>query len=189
MEHSTSENTNYNTAIALIGMSGRFPGARNVLEFWQNIAHGVKSIRSFSDAELLEAGVDPALLTQPNYVKAGSPLADVDLFDASFFKFSPREAEIADPQQRVLLECAWEAIEDAGYNPETYQDLIGVFTGSAFSAYFLQHVYANTELMNVIGGLQASIGNDKDSLSPTISYKLNLRGPSVSVQTYCSTSL
>ncbi|MBA2682790.1 MAG: type I polyketide synthase, partial [Ktedonobacteraceae bacterium] len=189
MEHPTSENTNYNTAIALIGMSGRFPGARNVLEFWQNIAHGVKSIRSFSDTELLEAGVDPALLTQPNYVKAGSPLADVDLFDASFFKFSPREAEIADPQQRVLLECAWEALEDAGYNPETYQDLVGVFTGSAFSAYFLQHVYANTELMNVIGGLQASIGNDKDSLSPTISYKLNLRGPSVSVQTYCSTSL
>ncbi len=189
MEHSTSENTNYTASIALIGMSGRFPGARNVEEFWRNITDGVKSIRFFSDEELLTSGVDPTLLTQPNYVKAGAPLADIDLFDASFFKFSPREAEITDPQQRILLECAWEALEDAGYNPETYQDLVGVFTGSAFSTYYLRHLHANTELMNIIGELQASIGNDKDSLSPTISYKLNLRGPSVSVQTYCSTSL
>src|SRR6185312_3700003 len=150
MEHSTSENTNYNASIALIGMSGRFPGARNVEEFWRNITDGVKSIRFFSDEELLATGVDPALLTQPNYVKAGSPLTDVDQFDASFFKFSPREAEIADPQQRILLECAWEALEDAGYNPETYQELVGVFTGSAFSTYYLRHIYANTELMNVI---------------------------------------
>src|SRR5437660_1500946 len=135
MEQATSHNTNYNAAIALVGMSGRFPGARNVAELWRNITGGVKSIRSFSDEELLAAGIDPALLAQPNYVKVGSVLEDIDMFDASFFKYSPREAEITDPQQRIFLECAWEALEDAGYNPETYQDLVGVFAGSAFSTY------------------------------------------------------
>ena len=177
MTNSTSHNTSNDMAIALIGMSGRFQVRETSKEFWQNVITGMKSIRSFSDEELLAAGVDPALLTQPNYVKAGAVLEDADKFDAPFFKFSPREAEITDPQHRVFSECAWEALEDAGYDPETYQDLIGVFAGSAFSTYLLHNLLPNSEVMDIVGYIQASIGNDKDSLASTVSYKLNLRGP------------
>ena len=179
----------YDTAIAIIGMSGRFPGAQNVREFWQNIAAGVKSIRTFSDEELLAAGADAAWLAQPSYVKAGTVLPDVDCFDASFFRFNPREVEVMDPQHRLFLECAWEALEEAAYDPETYQGLVGVFVGSAFSTYLLNNIYTNPEIMEVVGKLQASIGNDRDSLASIVSYKLNLRGPSFAVQTFCSTSL
>ncbi len=189
MTQAMPDDTNYDTAIALIGVSGRFPGARNVEAFWRNITAGEKSIQFFSDEELLAAGADAALLAQPNYIKAGAVLADADMFDASFFKFSPREAEITDPQHRFFLECAWEALEDAGYNPETYQDLIGVFAGSAFGTYLLNNLAPNREMMNLVGPIQASIGNDKDSLVSMVSYKLNLRGPSIAVQTFCSTSL
>ncbi|HEU5382931.1 MAG TPA: SDR family NAD(P)-dependent oxidoreductase, partial [Ktedonobacteraceae bacterium] len=189
MTHAMSGDTNYDTAIALIGISGRFPGARNVEAFWRNVTAGAKSIRFFSDEELLAAGANAELLAQPNYVKAGAVLDDADMFDASFFKFSPREAEVTDPQHRVFLECAWEALEDAGYNPETYQDLIGVFAGSAFGTYMLNNLAPNREILNLIGPIQASIGNDKDSLASMVSYKLNLRGPSIAVQTFCSTSL
>lgn len=189
MTHAMPDEMNYDTAIALIGVSGRFPGAQNVGAFWRNITAGEKSIRFFSDEELLAAGADAALLAQPNYIKAGAVLADADRFDASFFKFSPREAEITDPQHRLFLECAWEALEDAGYDPETYQDLIGVFAGSAFGTYLLNNLAPNREMMNLVGPIQASIGNDKDSLASMVSYKLNLRGPSIAVQTFCSTSL
>ena len=185
----TAHDESYDTALAIIGMSGRFPGARDVETFWQNIAAGVKSIHHFSDAELLAAGVDAQLLARPNYVKAGTVLEDVDRFDASFFKFSPREAEVLDPQHRMFLECAYEALENAGYDCETYEKLIGVFAGSAFSTYLLNNIFANPEVMELIGNIQASIGNDRDSLASTVSYKLNLRGPSFAVQTFCSTSL
>src|SRR3954471_14617192 len=118
MTSPTSQDRSYETAIAIIGMAGRFPGAQGVDTFWQNIAAGVRSIRSFSDAELLAAGVKPALLQQPNYVKSGTLLDQVDQFDAAFFGYPPREAEIMDPQHRLFLECAWEALEHAAYNPE-----------------------------------------------------------------------
>ena len=111
--------------IAIIGMAGRFPGARNIEEFWQNLRGGVEAITYFSDAELAAAGVAPAVLSDPNYVKAWSVLADAEWFDAAFFGFSPREAEIMDPQRRLFLECAWEALEDAGYDAEQYQGSIG----------------------------------------------------------------
>ena len=189
MAHAMPDETKYETAIALIGVAGRFPGAHNVEAFWRNITAGEKSIRSFSDEELLAAGVDADLLKQPNYIKAGAVLNDVEMFDASFFKFSPREAEVTDPQHRLFLECAWEALEDAGYNPETYQDLIGVFAGSAFGTYLLNNLVPNREILDLIGPIQTSIGNDKDSLPSMVSYKLNLRGPSIAVQTFCSTSL
>jgi len=184
-----THDASYETALALIGMSGRFPGARSVEAFWSNIAGGVKSIRFFSDEELLAAGADPALLRRSNYVKAGTVIEDIDRFDATFFGFTPREAEIMDPQHRLFLECAWEALERAGYDPETYQGLIGVFAGSAISMYLLDHVYPNPDVINRVGRLQASIGNDRDSLASTVSYKLNLKGPSFAVQTFCSTSL
>src|ERR1044071_3411453 len=113
--------------IAIIGMAGRFPGARNVEEFWQNLRDGVESVTFFTDEELLSSGVDPGLLLNPNYVKASPVLEGADLFDAEFFGYSPREAEMIDPQHRVFLECAWEALENAGYNPEAYKGLIGVY--------------------------------------------------------------
>src|SRR5581483_11446502 len=177
------------TAIAIIGMSGRFPGARDVDSFWQNIAAGKKSIRFFSDEELREAGIDPALLQDPNYVKAGTVIEDLDRFDALFFGYTPREAEVMDPQHRLFLECAWEALESAAYAPETYKGLVGVFAGSGFCSYLLNNLYPNPDVMEMAGKLQLSVGNERDSLASSVSYKLNLKGPSIAVQTFCSTSL
>jgi acyl transferase domain-containing protein/acyl carrier protein len=174
--------------VAIIGMSGRFPGARNIDEFWENLRDGVESIISFSPEELGAAGVDQSELANPAYVPAGAVIDDIDLFDASFFGFSPREAESLDPQQRIFLETAWHALEDAGYNPETYPGLIGVYAGCAMSSY-LDHLESNPAFMALLGYLQVYIGNEKDYLATRVSYKLNLRGPSFNVQTACSTSL
>jgi acyl transferase domain-containing protein/acyl carrier protein len=174
--------------VAIIGMSGRFPGANNLDEFWNNLREGVESITSFSEKELTASGVDSAALENPNFVPAGSVIEDIELFDAPFFGFSPREAESLDPQQRIFLETAWHALEDAGYDPETYPGLIGVYAGSAMSSY-LDHLQSNPAFMSLLGYLQVYIGNDKDYLTTRTSYKLNLKGPSFSVQTACSTSL
>jgi len=174
--------------IAIVGMSGRFPGASNITEFWENLRDGVESISFFSDEELLAAGLDKATLNEPAYVKAGGSLEGVELFDASFFGFNPREAEILDPQQRVFLESAWESLEQAGYDPETFQGLIGVYAGTSMSSY-LYNVYSNPELVGLIGDFQVQLGNDKDNLPTSVSYKLNLKGPSIAIQTACSTSL
>ena len=174
--------------IAIIGMAGRFPGAANVEEFWKNLCDGKETVTFFSDEELLAAGVDPALLRNPRYVKASSLLEDVDHFDAALFGYAPREAEVMDPQHRIFLECAWEALERAGYNPYSYPGLVGVFAGSNLSTYLLK-LYSDSRVRNSVNHLQALIGNDKDSLTTTVSYKLNLRGPSIAVQTFCSTSL
>jgi acyl transferase domain-containing protein len=174
--------------IAIIGMSGRFPGANNIDEFWNNLREGVESISSFSADELKASGIDPSVLENPAYVPASSVLEDTDLFDAPFFGFSPREAESLDPQQRIFLETAWHALEDAGYEPETYPGAIGVYAGCASSSY-LDHLQSNPEFLSLLGYLQVYIGNEKDYLSTRVSYKLNLRGPSYNVQTACSTSL
>ncbi len=181
--------SSYDSAIALIGMSGRFPGARNIETFWQHIAAGVKSIRALTDEELLAAGVEPARMAQPNYVKVGAPLEDISQFDAAFFGYTPREAELMDPQHRLFLECTWEALEQAGYDPYTYRGLIGVFAGSAFSTYYLYNLSPDKDLLEAVGQLQIDAGNDRDSLASTVSYKLNLKGPALGVQTFCSTSL
>src|SRR5688500_11719371 len=122
-------------AIAVIGMSGRFPGARNLGEFWENLRDGVESLRFFSEQDLESEGVDPSLLRHPNYVNAGMELEGVEYFDAAFFGYSPRDAEILDPQQRLFLEDAWSALEDAGYDPKTYSGLVGVYGGSGLSHY------------------------------------------------------
>src|SRR6266699_62583 len=179
----------YETAIAIIGMSGRFPGAQTVDAFWQNVAAGVKSIRFFTMEELAAVGVDPALLQHPNYVKAGAVLEGFERFDAAFFGFAPREAELMDPQHRLFLECAWEALEDAAYDPQTYKGLIGAFGGTGFSSYLMYNLYLNPEIADWVDPFQASVVNDKDSLTSTVSYKLNLKGPSITVQTFCSSSL
>ncbi|GAB1539414.1 beta-ketoacyl synthase N-terminal-like domain-containing protein [Scytonema sp. NUACC21] len=174
--------------IAIVGMVGRFPGANNLEEFWQNLQNGVESIEFFSDEELKSAGIDLDKVNDPNYVKAGSVLEDIELFDASFFGFNPREAECIDPQQRIFLECAWEALESAGYDSKQYKGLIGVYAGTSINNYFI-NLYSNQNVRNSIDEQQLVFANDKDFLTTRVSYKLELEGPSVDIQTACSTSL
>ena len=175
-------------AIAIIGLAGRFPGASDLDTFWRNLRDGVESITFFSDRELEAAGIDPERLRDRHYVKASGVLDDIDAFDAAFFGMNPREAEITDPQHRLFLEAAWAAIEHAGYHPDTYDGSIGLYAGVGLSTYMF-HLYADHDLVESVGRLQLRIGNDKDFLPTRVSYKLNLQGPSVSVQTACSTSL
>ena len=181
-----SESNTRSQGIAIIGIACRFPGASDWRAFWANLVGGVESISFFDDAALLAAGVDPASLSDPHYVKAAPVLADFDRFDAAFFEYSPREARIIDPQQRVFLEVAWEAFEDAGYWPEKLDGPVGVFAGAGglVSSYFA----ASPSLHGSTGGVE-HIGNDKDFIATRVSYKLNLTGPSLTVQTACSTSL
>ncbi|HJT56092.1 MAG TPA: SDR family NAD(P)-dependent oxidoreductase, partial [Ktedonobacteraceae bacterium] len=174
--------------IAIVGMSGRFPGASTIEQFWHNLRDGVESIRFFSDEELEAAGVDPDILKKPNYVKARPILDDVEHFDAAFFGYSPREAALTDPQHRLFLECCWEALEQAAYDPYTYEGLIGVFGGTNISTYLLS-LASDPEILQSVDDYQLVISNDKDSLTTSVSYKFNLKGPSFAVQTFCSTSL
>ncbi|HEX3528277.1 MAG TPA: amino acid adenylation domain-containing protein, partial [Thermoanaerobaculia bacterium] len=175
--------------IAIIGLAGRFPGARNVAELWRNLRAGVESIAVLSDEELREADVDPRWLADPGFVKAAAVLDDVELFDASFFNINPREAAITDPQHRIFLECAWEALESAGYARRQGAAAVGVFAGVGMNRYLLSSVLPDFELINSLGSLQLIVGNDKDYLATRVAYKLNLNGPAVNVQTACSTSL
>jgi acyl transferase domain-containing protein/acyl carrier protein len=172
--------------IAIVGMSCRLPGAQSLDEFWRNLAGGVESITRFSDREILESGVPASDLSNPNYVKAAPILEEPGHFDAGFFGFSPMEAKTMDPQHRVLLELAYEALENAACDPDRYQGRIGVFTGAAMNTYFM-NVGLNSRMAEEY--IPTLIGNDKDFLSTRISYKLNLKGPSITVQTACSTSL
>jgi acyl transferase domain-containing protein/SAM-dependent methyltransferase/acyl carrier protein len=175
--------------VAIVGMASRFPGVKNIEEFWQILRAGVEAIAFFSEEELISLGVDPILLKNPNYVKAKGVLADIELFDAAFFGFSPREAELTDPQQRVFLECAWSALENAGYNPETYPGTVGVYAGAGWNSYLLFNLASHPHLLESEIGHQTLLGNEKDNLCTRVSYKLNLKGPSITVQTGCSTSL
>lgn len=174
--------------IAIIGMAGRFPGASSLAEFWQNLRQGVESIQSFSEAELQAQGVESALLQHPQYVKAGAALAGIDQFDAEFFGFNPKEAEILDPQHRLFLESAWEALEDAGYDAEQYSGAVGVYASAAMNSYLLNLV-SHPDLQTQFGRYQLFLASDKDFLTTRVSYKLNLTGPSIDIQTACSSSL
>ncbi|MCB8926228.1 MAG: acyltransferase domain-containing protein [Ardenticatenaceae bacterium] len=178
------------TEIAVVGMAGRFPGAQDIETYWRNLRDGVESITFYTDEQLRENGVPEALLRNPNYVKSGAPLDDMDKFDASFFGFGPRDAAIMDPQHRNFLEMAWTAMEHAGYDPERFDGAIGVFGGSGHNAYMPYNLLTNPELLASVGFfLLRHTGNDKDFLTTRVSYLMNLRGPSVNVQTACSTSL
>jgi amino acid adenylation domain-containing protein len=178
----------FDEVVAVIGMSGRFPGAGDVEEFWGNLRDGVESISHFSEEELRAAGVSQEVLSSTGYVKAKGVLDDVEGFDAAFFGINPNEAEVMDPQHRLFLECAWHALEDAGYDPAGCPGRVGVYAGQSMNTYAF-NLFSNYDLIRSRGGLQVLIGNDKDFLSTRVSYKLNLRGPSVAVQTACSTSL
>ena len=174
--------------IAIIGMAGRFASAQDLEAFWRHLRAGDELIRSYTDDELVEVGFDPRVLERPEFVKACGLLEDVDSFDAGLFGISPREASLIDPQQRVFLEVAWEALERAGYDPGTTAARIGVFAGIGLNRY-LRHLFANPEVIQSAGEMQIMLANDKDYLATRTSYKLNLKGPSVTVQTACSTSL
>jgi acyl transferase domain-containing protein len=172
--------------IAIIGMTGRFPGASDVHQFWRNISSGVEAMTWFSEEELLANGENPELIANPKYVRARPVLDDIRSVDAAFFGLSPREAALADPQQRVFTECVWEVLESAGYPVPEGRGEVGVFAGMNISTYLMTRPNA-FKLAVEIDGLMA--GNDKDALTTNASYRLDLRGPSVSVQTFCSTSL
>jgi len=175
--------------IAIIGMAGRFPQAPNLQRFWENLCQGTELISFFSDEELEKAGISPEMLRHPNYVKARGVLENADLFDAGFFGYSPREAELTDPQIRLFLECAWEALESAGWDAEKFSGMIGVYAGMSFSSYIWQLAGEDTDADSVSAFRILMGGAEKDHLATTISYRLNLRGPSLNVQTACSTSL
>src|SRR5881396_1072665 len=175
--------------IAVIGLSGRFPKSKDLDGWWCNLRDGVELISFFSEDELLALGIAPTLLHNPNYVRARATLDDVELFAASFFGFSPREAEITDPQQRIFLECAHQALENSGYSPVTFEGRIGVYAGQSISSYLLINLCSNRALIEAVGPYQVMLGSDKDFLTTLVSYKLNLTGPSITVQCACSTSL
>lgn len=174
--------------IAVIGMAGRFPGARNVQEFWQNLVQGVESIKTFAPEEI-DPAVPRAEREHPNYGRSRGVLEDADKFDAAFFRISPREAKLIDPQQRIFLELAFQALEDAAYDPERFPAEIGVFAGVGDNFYHINNVLDKKDLIQQVGSLTATVGNMKDYVATRVSYKLNLKGPSVSLNTACSTSL
>lgn len=176
----------WHDGIAIVGMSLRFPQSENVEAFWQHLLAGDDLIADFTDAELRSAGVDDAMLAHPRYVRRGTEIDKADRFDAEFFGLSPREAEIIDPQHRIFLECAWEALENSGHTGDG--ERVGVFAGAGSNSYGFQ-VLRNAAVMTGAGGYQVMIGNEKDFLASRVAYKLNLRGPAVAVQTACSTSL
>jgi acyl transferase domain-containing protein/acyl carrier protein len=182
------ENQFDGSEIAIIGMSCRFPGAKDIDSFWQKLREGKELISFLTDAEIEPSGVDPAKLDDPNYVKAAPVLDNIEMFDASFFGLTPREAEVMDPQQRLFLECAWEALESAGYDGENYKDPVGVFAGARTNTY-LYNLYSNRDIVDALGAFEIGLGNDLAFLSTRVSYKLNLRGPSYSIHTACSTAL
>ncbi len=176
--------------IAIVGMALRVPGARTVDAFWSNLVEGVESIRDLTDEELLAAGESEERLRHPRYVRRAAELPDMEMFDADFFGMSPKEAAIMDPQHRQFLECAWEAMEDAGRMPDTAAGPVGVFAGCGMGSYFYFNVCSNRQLVDQVGMfLLRHTGNDKDFLATRASFLFDLRGPSVNVQTACSTSL
>jgi amino acid adenylation domain-containing protein len=172
-------------AVAVIAASGRFPGAPSLLRFWENLCQGVESVRFFDDHELERSGVDPSLYRRPEYVRSAAVLEDAELFDASFFGYSEKEAKLIDPQQRLFLECAWELFEAAGYDPHRYRGAVGVFAGASGN----EVRAGETEAGPSANGHRPVFGADRNFLSTRVSYKLDLRGPSLYVQTGCSTSL
>ena len=177
------------TDVAVIGLACRFPDAPDLEAFWARLRDGHHSIRFFSNEELAECGVSPKLFLAPTYVKAHGYLEGIDLFDREFFDFSAIEAKITDPQQRLCLETSWQALECAGYDPYRFKGPIGVFMGMGVNRYYQQYLIQNPKLLNSLGAYQIMLSNDKDFLATRISYKLNLKGPSQTIQTACSTSL
>jgi amino acid adenylation domain-containing protein len=180
--------------IAIIGVAGRFPGAPTAEAFWRNLRAGTESIERFAPEEI-EDPLGRTLIDDENYVRARSVLEGIEQFDAEFFEFLPSEAALADPQQRLFLEVAWEAFEDAGYDPKAVGGSVAVLAGSSIDTYLLNHLLADPARRRrftgayQVGELPALIGNGSDFLATRVAYKLDLRGPAMTVQSACSTSL
>jgi len=178
------------TDIAIVGMAAHFPGAPDISAYWKNVSSGVESIRVLSEEDLLAAGESPARMRKANYVPAAAVLDGFETFDADFFGFSPKEAAILDPQHRQFLEVAWEALENAGHPPESFKGPIAVYAGCGMGSYFYFNLCSNRDLVDQTGMfLLRHTGNDKDFLSTRVSHIFDLKGPSINVQTACSTSL
>jgi len=177
------------TEIAIIGMAGRFPGAADLDQLWRRLCHGAELISFFSPAELTAAGVGEHLAADPAYVPAAGVLDGIEDFDADYFACSPREAMLMDPQQRVFLECAALALLDAGCDPARFPGRIGVFGGASAGSYLPNHLQRRPDVLDAVDPFAVQLGNDRDFLATRVSYKLGLRGPSMSVGTACSTSL
>jgi acyl transferase domain-containing protein/thioesterase domain-containing protein/acyl carrier protein len=178
------------TDIAIVGMAGRFPGAPDADELWRRVAAGEDCLVDLSREDLAAAGVPDRVLDDPEYVRRNGVLDDVEMFDPGFFGIGQRDAAIMDPQHRHFIECCWEALETSGHVPERFAGAIGVFAGCGMNSYMLNNLLTNPALVEQVGMfLLRHTANDKDFLSTTVSYKLDLRGPSVNVQTACSTSL
>ncbi|MCW2248522.1 acyl transferase domain-containing protein [Azospirillum fermentarium] len=176
-------------SIAIIGMAARMPGAADVDAFWRNLRDGVESIATFTEAELLEAGLDLETIRHPDFIATKGYLDGADQFDAAFFGISPREAELMDPQHRLLMECAWQAMEHAGYDAEAYDGRVAVYTSAGMNTYLPLNILSNPGLAETVGGFQLSIFNDKDFVPTRIAYALNVQGPGVDIGTACSSSL
>jgi amino acid adenylation domain-containing protein len=174
--------------IALIAMAGRFPGAADIEQFWDNLVAGRESISFFSDAEL-DAGVSAASRADPAYVRARGVIDGIEDFDAAFFGINPKEAELMDPQQRVFLEICWECLERAGYVPDQCDVPVGVYGGMYNASYFQRHVLTRPDLIEAVGEFQVMLANEKDYITTRVAHRLNLRGPAISIHTACSTSL
>lgn len=175
--------------IAIIGMAGRFPGADDLNEFWDVIANARDTISFFDETELDSLGVDPSKFADKSYVRARGVIRDPEYFDAELFGIAPSEAEMMDPQHRIFLEIAWSALENAGYDPDTYGGAIGLYAGAGFNSYLVMKLTTDPSFIHEENALQHLFSNDKDYVATRVSYKLNLRGPSVNVQSACSTSL
>jgi Beta-ketoacyl synthase, N-terminal domain len=173
--------------VAVIGMAGRFPGAPDLEQFWRNLREGVEGISFFGREELLAEGIPAEQLDLHGYVPASAVLEGAELFDADFFDYTPREAEVMDPQQRLLLETAWQALERAGHAGTRRS--VGVFAGTSINTYFLRNVLTRPDVLASLGSFAAMLASDRDFIATRISYKLGLTGPSLTVQTACSTSL
>jgi acyl transferase domain-containing protein len=187
---SYAQNYDPNDGIAIIGMAGRFPGARSPQELWRNLLEGRETITHFDANELEAADAEEmAARSDPAYVTARGIIDDADKFDAGFFGITPREAEVLDPQQRLFLEAAWEALEDAGHDPHSFPGPIGVFAGQSNNSYFLKNLLERKDVTELVGWLTTMMGNEKDYLATRVAYKLDLKGPALNIVTACSTSL
>jgi polyketide synthase PksJ len=175
--------------IAITGMSGEFPGASNIAQFWQNLLAGQESIQQLTQEQLQEAGVLEDEQAHQNYMPFAGTLSDIDLFAADFFGFSPRDASLLDPQHRKLFEHTWHALEDANINTARYPGTIGVFVGSSLNTYLLNNILSQPNIKNAEDLQQILLGNGQDYLATRIAYLMNLRGTALNIQTACSTSL
>ncbi|MBX2977649.1 MAG: amino acid adenylation domain-containing protein [Flavobacteriales bacterium] len=184
----TSDNRQRTTDVAIIGMSGRFPGAENVEQLWANLLAKKNSISTWS-AEELDPSIPAELRNDPYYVKARGVITDADKFDHGFFGVNPKVAALMDPQQRVFLETAWGALEDAAYDPAQFAGLIGVYAGIGNNTYYTRNVLGHPELIEQVGEFQVMTSNEKDYIATRLAFEFDLRGPALSIHTACSTSL